>query len=112
MKRPFTDTLAAMRFGELVDDLSTAMHELVDACSNTGKTGTLTLTIKIKPGKAGQMELVDEVKTKLPPPEKGTTLMFVTPEGNLTRTDPRQMLLEGLREVDTATGEIKEVAHG
>jgi hypothetical protein len=38
--------------------------------------------------------------------------MFSTPEGNLTREDPRQMQIEGLRTVDKSTGELKRVAGG
>lgn len=110
--RPFTDTLTALRRGELVDELADALNELTTACTDTGKVGTLTMTIKLKPGNAGQIEVVDEVKLKLPAPTKGSTLMFATPEGNLQRTDPRQMSIEGLRQVDKGTGEIKEVAHG
>ena len=51
MPRPFTDTLGALRFGTLNDDLSKALHELVNACSSTGKVGDLKLTIKLKPAR-------------------------------------------------------------
>lgn len=112
MARPFTDTLLALRHGELLDELSDAINELTTACAETGKAGTLSMTIKLKPGNAGQIEVIDEVKLKLPAPTKGSTLMFATPEGNLVRNDPRQMSIEGLRQVDTSTGEIKQVANG
>lgn len=107
--RPFTDTLNTLRFGTLNDDLSDALHELIEKCANTGKAGTLTLQLTLKPGKGGQIEVIDDLKVKLPKEEKGTTLMFATPEGNLTREDPRQLKLEGLRSVDMETGELKKV---
>ena len=110
--RPFTDTLIAIRFGELAEETSDALNELVQACASTGKAGSLTLTIKLKPGKAGQMELIDDVKLKLPAPERGSTLMFATPEGNLQREDPRQLSIEGLREVKKPAETMKEVANG
>lgn len=107
--RPFTDTLNALRFGTLNDDLTEALHELTERCANTGKAGSLTLSITLKPGKGGQIEVIDDVKVKLPKEEKGTTLMFATPEGNLQREDPRQLKLDGLRSVDMETGELKKV---
>jgi hypothetical protein len=36
--------------------------------------------------------------------------MFPTPEGNLQREDPRQLKLEGLREVKREDGELRNVA--
>ena len=107
--RRFTDTLNALRFGTLNDDLSESLHELTERCANTGKSGTLTLQLTLKPGKGGQIEVIDDIKVKLPKEEKGTTLMFATPEGNLTREDPRQLKLDGLRSVDMETGELKKV---
>lgn len=54
--RPFLDTLIALRFGKLHDELTEAPNELTNACTETGKGGTLTLSIKLKPGRAGQVD--------------------------------------------------------
>lgn len=87
------------------------MNELVLACDKTGKVGSLTMTLKLKPGKGGQMEISDDLKVKLPEFERGTTLMFPTPEGNLTREDPRQLKIDGLKSVDAPEStELKRVA--
>jgi hypothetical protein len=110
--RPFADTLTALRRGELVDELAEALNELTTACADTGKVGTLTVSIKLKPGSAGQIEVTDEVKLKMPTPNKSSTLMFATPEGNLQRDDPRQMSIEGLREAPKPSDKVKQVAHG
>lgn len=61
-----------------------------------------TLKAKRKPigGKAGQVELDIDVKTKLPAPTRGKTLMFATPDNNLQRENPRQQTLDGLRTAD------------
>lgn len=108
-QRQFVDTLNALRYGQLHDEMTDKLHELTKACTDTGKSGTLTLVLKMKPGKAGQMEIIDEIKSKIPEFERGSTILFTTPEGNLQREDPRQMKLEGLRSVDESTGEIKEL---
>lgn len=107
--RPFVDTLSAIRFGELHEELSNKLNQLVIQCDKTGKSGTLTLQLKLKPGKAGQVEVIDEVKIKLPEHERGSTIMFGSPEGNLQRTDPRQLPLN-LREVEKPQLPPKEIS--
>jgi hypothetical protein len=69
----------------------------------------LTLVLKLKPGKGGQIEIFDEIKISMPKEEKSSSIMFATPEGNLQREDPRQMQIDGLRTVDMETGELKRV---
>ena len=110
--KPFTDTLNHIRFGTLSEDLTKALHELTQKCADTGRSGKLTLELQLKPGKGGQIEVFDDARVKLPKEERGSTILFATPEGSLTREDPRQMQIEGLRTVDKATGELKRVAGG
>lgn len=107
--RPFTDTLVALRFGTLNDDLTKALNELTALCADTGKVGELKLTIKLKPGKGGQIEVFDDIVVKAPKEERGSSIMFATPEGNLQREDPRQMNIDGLRSLDKETGELRRV---
>lgn len=107
--KPFTDTLNALRYGTLTDDLTKELHALTLKCDSTGKAGELKLTIKLKPGKGGQMEVFDDIVVKAPKDEKGSSIMFTTVEGNLQREDPRQLNLEGLRSVDMETGELRRV---
>lgn len=109
MARPFTDTLNQLRFGTLNDDLSAELNKLVQTVANTGKAGELKLTIKLKPGKGGQIEVFDDITVKAPKEERGSSIMFATPEGNLQREDPRQMQIERLRTVDRETGELRKV---
>lgn len=109
--KPFTDTINALRFGELSAELTRELHALTQKCKETGRAGAITLTLALKPGKAGQIEVVDDIKVKTPKVEKGSTLMFATDEGSLQREDPRQKKLD-LREVDMSTGEILDVRAG
>jgi hypothetical protein len=107
--RPFTDTVVALRFGTLNEDLTKELNKLVAVCSDSGKVGELKLTLKLKPGKGGQIEVFDEIVVKAPKDEKGSTIMFATPENNLQREDPRQLNIDGLRSVDMETGELRRV---
>lgn len=108
--RPITDTLRNIRFGELLEDATKEMNELTQRVSSTGRQGSLTIKLTLKPGKAGQIEILDEISSKLPKPERGSTIFFATPEGNLQREDPRQMQIEGLRSVDSQPAELRDVA--
>lgn len=110
MTKPFDHTLREIRYGEALDELSVTMAELVSAVSNTQKTGSITLTIKLKPAGGGTIEVIDDIKAKIPTLPKGTSIFFATPDNNLVRNDPRQPDLSGLKSVDTQTGEIKEIA--
>lgn len=108
-RRTFTQTLEAMRFGELSDELTKKLRDLTLKVDDRKRAGSLTLTIKLKPGSGGQIELVDDIKVTEPKADKGSTLMFATPEGNLQRNDPRQGELEGIRSVATDEAPARRV---
>jgi len=121
MKRPdlFVSTLNQLRYGAAAEELSEKLAECVDRASSTGKNATLTLVINIKPqGASGQYFLTDEIKQKLPSLPKEQTIFFGTPEGNLTREDPRQQKLplvsvaldtSAVKTVEAPAGELKRV---
>jgi len=90
----FVHTLNNARMGLLADEASDALHACVEAARETGKPATLTLTLTLKAnGATGQLHLHDQIKTRLPALDKGATILFMTPEGNLQREDPRQLTL-------------------
>lgn len=121
MARPdlYVATINQLRYGAAAEELSEKLAECVDRASSTGKTAELTLVIKIKPqGASGQYFLTDEIKQKLPSLPKEQTIFFGTPEGNLTREDPRQQKLplvsvaldtSAVKTVEAPAGELKRV---
>lgn len=98
-EKTFGGLVDELRFGELTDELNEKMREVVNACVDTGKVGSIALTIKFKPGKAGEIEVTDAVKHTAPQRERGSYLMYPTPEGNLQRQDPRQLAIDGLKTI-------------
>lgn len=102
-----SDTLKSLRYGTLDYEMGEKLHELVQRVEATQRGGSITLSLKVKPGGPGRIEIVDEIKTTMPKEEKGSSIMFVLPSGKISRTDPRQMEIEGLRRVDEETGEIR-----
>ena len=103
--RPFIDTLRDIEAGGLLDELSETQHSLIDAIRLTGKGGELTIKLAYKPDGNGQMTIKADVKAKEPALSRGTSLFFLTPEGNLTRRDPRQQDLP-LRTVNDDKPEV------
>ena len=108
--RPFNHTITQLRYGTLNDELTKALHELTQKCGDSGKGGELKLTIKLKPGSGGQMEVFDDIVLKLPKEVKGSSIMFATVEGNLQREDPRQRTLDGLKTVGEVAQELRKVS--
>lgn len=115
--RPFADWLREQSNGKTHDELSEALHDLVARVRDTGKKGTVSLTISVATMKGDLDVLVvsDEIKLRLPEHDRKASLYYPDKNGNLTRNDPNQLQFEGLREVpgigdvDTATGEIREI---
>ena len=103
--RPFIDTLRDIEAGGLLDELSETQHSLIDAIRLTGKGGELTIKLAYKPDGNGQMTIKADVKAKEPALSRGTSVFFLTPEGNLTRRDPRQQDLP-LRTVNDDKPEV------
>ena len=99
-RKSFGDFLAASP--DLAEELADALNDMVHASTETGKASELTVKIKLKPvgGSSGQVELETDVKSKLPQPTRGKTLMFSTPNNNLQRENPKQQTLAGLRTAD------------
>lgn len=110
-RKPFSQLVSVVP--GLEEELTDGMSDLVHACTETGKTGEITLKIKVKPlsGKSGQVELDSDVKVKAPAPTRGKTLMFATPDNNLQRENPSQLSLDGLRtpaQEEDAQAEIRK----
>jgi hypothetical protein len=98
MRRSFVDTLRDVRGGEVLEDLSSKLGELVHAVQTTGSAGELTLKIKVAPMKGSSEAVVvtDRIDAKLPKIVSAGTVMFPTPDGNLQRHHHKQAELPGI----------------
>jgi hypothetical protein len=87
-----TDIMGNIRGGFALHKAGEKLNELVLAVKETGKKGSITLTIEVAPDKNDEnvVSVAPSVKTKIP--EKGFTpgVFFATDTGELTREDPRQ----------------------
>lgn len=109
-QRPFADLLHDLRRGRVNSELTEATHELINACVDTGKKGSITLTLTFEPDKddEGRFRVTDAITTKTPRRNVKPSLFFITRENNLTRTDPNQEAFEGLREVPDTDDDTRE----
>lgn len=91
--RPFYDFLREHRRGETHDKISDELQALVEAVTAMDKPGKLVITIAMSPIKDTDAYQVT-VETALKPPKTPPdgSLFYVTPENNLTKTSPQQIL--------------------
>jgi hypothetical protein len=116
MSKPINENIRDVRIenehGDLIPILDQAGDEfsaLVNAVVATGKAGSISMKIDIKPSTAGALAVKGSITTKTPkglPPE---ALLWPTPEGNLLSEDPRQLKIE-LRPIANQEYELKAIA--
>lgn len=100
--RPFGAWLQEQSSGATHEELSEGLWDLTARVRETGKKGTLTLIVTVEPMPKtdGQVLVVtDEIRLKLPEFARQGSVFYADREGNLTRTNPDQPELTGLREV-------------
>lgn len=94
--RAFDAFFRELRRGQAHHEMSVALQDLVRAVEETGKAGSVTLTIKLKPDAKYDtaVAVVDEITAKLPQPTKGASLFFMDGSHNLQRSHPNQMTID------------------
>lgn len=92
----FQETILQINNGAAVAELSDALQRVVASVRETGKSGSITLTLKVAPASKGSTDVLiveSMVKTKLPDPERGVTIFYATDNNLLVRNDPKQQML-------------------
>ena len=87
----FLRTLAELRRGQEASALSDALTDLVKQVRETGKSGSLTMKLSVRPCADGEtLGIKVEHTCKLPKPETKETTFFAGEDNILTRDNPRQ----------------------
>jgi hypothetical protein len=88
----FLAFVAGVNKGRTVTELGEMLQALVAAVENTGKGGSLTLKLTVKPaGKnSNAVAVTDEVLLKAPKLNRPESIFFADKDHNLVRTDPDQ----------------------
>ena len=87
----FATILLNLSNGDSHRELTENLRELVQAVQDTGKPGTLTYTIKVKPNdlNANAVAVMDEIKLKKPEYDREKSLFFTDNHGKLTKNPPQ-----------------------
>jgi hypothetical protein len=107
--RDFAELVTDLRNGNTHQELSLAYQQATEAAKRTGKTATITFTVKIKPNGDKQCEVIDSITKKIPEPSRGSTIMFVDENDNLTRTLRQMNLSDIITTNDDAKGDLVEI---
>lgn len=114
--REFGSFLLEQARGKTHDELSQALHDVTKKVIETGKKGSLTLTLSI--GLLGKdpaegLVITDQIKTKIPEHDRPSSVFYPDRNGNLSRRDPNQLSFEDLQTLpedppgtNQVTGEI------
>lgn len=85
------DMLNTIERGEFVLDIEQACQGVVQSVQETGKQGSITLTITFRPdAQLGAIRVGGKLAVRAPQKAVREALFFPTPEGNLSRYDAKQ----------------------
>lgn len=97
----FIDVLMRQGNGATNQELSDELREIVQRVQSTGKTGTLTLQLKVELIKqTNSIVILDKISAKKPEYDRPSSLFFADKNGNLLRDDPNQPSIFDLADVD------------
>lgn len=99
----FTDFLRDLKAGSIDRELSEELADVLQSVQESGKDASLTFSVTLKHAGEGRVFVVPKIDTKKPKPPQMALTLFVTPEGNLSRRDPRQLSMADLQQPDYPT---------
>lgn len=101
----FGQVIGSLRGGAAQEELNDLVQQVVEAAKEHRRAGSVTITLKISPN--GDTVLVkDDIKAKVPEPDRPSTIFFTDEHGNLLRRNPNQPELD-LREVPSELRNMK-----
>lgn len=89
----FIASITDLNDGATVSDLDRQLREVVMRARETGKPGSITLTLTIEPRGADSVIVVAKVTEKMPKQEEPKSIFFVNEDGALVRDHPKQTTL-------------------
>lgn len=107
--KPFSDVLGEVENGQLLNELTENVYNIIAAVMETRKQGSLTLAMTFTPTGKGTVNVDAKFKAKEPEHDRPTTTFFVGKDFSLQRSDPNQPRLP-LREVEMPNNEPVRVA--
>ena len=92
---PASEQISQIGNGYLDRELGEAISTATAACLEHGKSAVVTVkfTISQHNHKDGTVKILADVSSKLPKEKIDGSIVFVTPDGNITNSDPKQQKL-------------------
>ncbi len=89
---PFSQEIAVLEKGALDADATEALQEVTRAVMSTGRKGSVTVTLTIRPERNTEnvLRIDAAVKTDIPAPGRPSSIRFGTQNGCLLRDDPAE----------------------
>lgn len=84
------ETMTGIRRGKFINNADAALTELLKKIAEHQAGGEIQITLKFDWKTEGQLVVKPKVKVKSPMPEAGDGIFYVTDDGELERTDPKQ----------------------
>jgi hypothetical protein len=103
----FSRLMSEFRNGQTLSELSEVLQRLSLAVKDTGKTGSVTYKVIVKPS-GNALIVTDQISAKIPEAPRDAAVFFATEAGVLQREDPDQRKLD-LREVKKPEPEVREL---
>lgn len=101
---PFAAVLQQLDNGYVAAELAEKLQQLVHAVEDTGKKGSLAVTLTLGPSKTeAPFEITPSVVLKKPAPTRRASVFYTDGDGNLLRRDPNQQEIPGLRDASAPT---------
>lgn len=97
----FSQQVAFLNRGELDDELTQELSELIQQVRLTRKGGAITLKLSVKMADQrteDRIQIMPSVTVKRPELDRESAILWSTADGDLLRNDPRQVSLD-LKEV-------------
>lgn len=113
--KAFNQFLVDLNDGSTHSGLTADLQTLLQEVQSTGKSGSMTLKIKIQSASKGgvgvdKVTIVAERKLELPKPEQPSDFFWLTDDAEPTRQHPRQNSLD-LRNAADERGGVRDPVH-
>lgn len=96
-KTPFDQTLKQLNRGEINDELTDIVADVVKAVRSTRKKGSVTLTLEfnmLNSVTEDTMKITPKISSKLPELPRDESIVFSTASGDVLFDDPSQLKME------------------
>lgn len=86
----YSEFLSEHARGQVDDEATAVLVDLISAVTATGKKGTMSVTVEVKPSGTRMVQVKAEVTSKIPQPDAEIGVFFIDKDGRLQKDDPFQ----------------------